>query len=282
MHADGTRLARRVVMTIARIGTALLLLAASGLGGCAGGTSSDPAQEPPAQEDDLTAASAAKLGVPLSVLGASFYFKPSPQDQSGLGIVIAENSAFAFGATSEALPDLTSLDRKPFAPLVGARVSVHGVLPWSFDAFFDFAELTQDGSGNPVRGARLVGTKPAPILDVTAMKEGLACRVVGTDMDMYASGPPRALSLEAKAERVKPYTKNGAVVAYEVMARTTKSTGGDGSILVCDGKLAGIHAGAGSQGTTFDFRSVDADVIEAFAKARTAALATCRRQKKCP
>lgn len=98
---------------------------------------------------------------------------------------------------------------------------------------------------------------------------------------MYASGPPRAISLEATIERVIPYAKNGAVVAYEVSAKTTKSTGGDGSILVCDGKLAGIHAGAGSQGTWFDFRSVDADVVSAFTNARTAALATCRRQKKC-
>jgi hypothetical protein len=113
------------------------------------------------------------------------------------------------------------------------------------------------------------------------MKQGLACRVVGTDLDEYSAGPPSAISLEATIERVKPYAKSGVVVAYEVSAQTKKSTGGDGSILVCDGKLAGIHAGAGSQGTWFDFRSVDADVIAAFTKARASALATCRRQKKC-
>jgi hypothetical protein len=276
-------LAEGGLMTSARVRSTIvfpLLAVACALAGCSGESSSASIADPP-QEDNLTAAGAAKLGVPLSVLDASFYFKPSPQDQSGLGVVIADGVAFAFGASSEALPDMTTLDNKPFAPLVGTTVSVGGVRKWSFGAFFDFPELTEDGNGKPVRGARLVGKKAAPLFDVAAMKTGIACRVVGTDLDMYSAGPPRAISLEATIERVIPYAKNGAVVAYEVSARTTKSTGGDGSILVCDGKLAGIHAGAGSQGTWFDFRSVDADVVSAFTKARTAALATCRRQKKC-
>jgi hypothetical protein len=249
--------------------------------GCAASASNPSIPDPPPEEADLTAASAAKLGVPLSVLDATFFFKPSPEDQSGLGIVIAENVAFAFGASSQALPELTTLDKKAFAPLVGTTVSVGGVRKWDFGAFYDFPELTEDGNGKPVTGARLVGKKPAPLFDVSAMKEGLACRVVGTDLDEYSSGPPSVISLEAVVKQVKPYAKNGAVVAYEVSAQTMKSTGGDGSILVCDGKLAGIHAGAGSQGTWFDFRSVDADVVEAFVKGRAAALTKCRRQKKC-
>ena len=268
-------------MIPARAGVGLLLLVTAALVGCSSGSAS-PAPQDFVQDDNLTAAGAAKLGVPLAVLDASFYFKPSSIDQSGLGVVIADNAAFAFGATSEALPEMTTLDARPFAPLVGAKVSVGGVLKWEFGGFFDFPELTEDGSGNPVSGARIVGKKPAPLFDVGAMKQGLACRVVGTDLDEYSSGPPSAISLEATIQRYKPYMKNGAVVAYEVSAQTTKSAGGDGSILVCDGKLAGIHAGAGSQGTWFDFRSVDADVVDAFTKARASALATCRRQKKCP
>ena len=265
-------------MSITRLGALFFCV----LAGCSASASSvSIPDQPPPQEADLTSAGAAKLGVPLAVLDASFYFKPSPEDQSGLGIVIADNVAFAFGATSEALPELTTLDNKSFAPLVGTSVAVRGVRKWTFGAFYDFPELTEDGNGMPVTGARLVGKKPAPLLDVTAMKEGLACRVVGTDLDEYSAGPPSAISLEATVARVKPYTRDGAVVAYEVSAQTTKSTGGDGSILVCDGKLAGIHAGAGSQGTWFDFRSVDGDVIDAFVKGRSSALATCRRQKKC-
>ena len=65
-------------------------------------------------ESDLTAATAARLRVPLDVLRATFYVKSSPIDQSSLGVVLAGGVAFAPGASSRALPSITTLDRKPF------------------------------------------------------------------------------------------------------------------------------------------------------------------------
>ena len=256
------------------------LLLAVGCGGEPSG-SAGPDPDPAAAEDNLDEASAQRLGVPLAILDTAFYFKPSSIDQSGLGVVLGEGAAFAVGATSQALPSMTTLDRKVFAELRGSRVAVDGVVKGSFGAFFDFAELAVEAGGSRANGARLIGRKVPPLFDVTAMKDGLSCRVLGADFDMYSSGPPRLISLAATTERVKTFAMAGKVVAYELMARTTKSTGGDGSLLVCDGKLAGISAGAGSQGTTFDFRSVDVELVDAFARARKSALAECRRIQKC-
>jgi hypothetical protein len=261
---------------------AVTLAIASITSACSSATGEDgarPAEDAPAQEDDLTAAGAARLGVPLAALDATFFFKPSSMDQSGLGLVLGDGIAWAQGATSQALPSMTTLDRKAFAPMMKGNVEVAGVLPGRYGAFFDFTERADEGQ--PPRGTRLLARSAPPLFDVAAMKDGGRCRVLGTEMDMYASGPPRVMSLEATTEHVRTHVARGVVVAYEVIARTTRSTGGDGSLLVCDGKLAGITSGAGSQGTTFEFRSVDAELLKAFADAKTAALTECRRRQKC-
>lgn len=92
---------------------------------------------------------------------------------------------------------------------------------------------------------------------------------------MYASGPPEVMSLEADVERVDPVSRGGV----RVLAKSLESTGGDGTLLVCDGKLAGVQAGAGSQGTYHEFRGLDATLVRAFAEARDDA---CRRSSRCP
>ena len=59
--------------------------------------------------------------------------------------------------------------------------------------------------------------KPSPI-----DQSGLG--VVVADMDMYASGPPSTLTLDVTIERIDRF----------VLAKSTRSTGGDGTLLVCD------------------------------------------------
>ncbi|MBL9109965.1 MAG: hypothetical protein JNM74_11860 [Myxococcales bacterium] len=228
-------------------------------------------------EDALTTAAAQKLGVPLSILDSTFYFKPSPQDQSGLGVVLGEGVAFATGSGSQSLPLMTSLDRKPFVRLHSGQVEVPGSLDDSFGAFFDYTNLRVDGAG----GERLLGKKVPPLLEVGAMREGLSCRVLGAAFDMFASTPPKTMSLAGKVTRMRTEVRDGKVVAYQVIVTTTKSSGGDGSLLVCGGKLAGIAAGAGSQGTTYEFRSVDPDLVKAFGAARTAQTSECKRRNRC-
>ena len=121
---------------------------------------------------------------------------------------------------------------------------------------------------------RLVGRAVPPQMDPSEMKVGLSCRVLGTEMDMYASGPPKALSLQATIESVRPQ-RDGS---WHAIARTTVSTGGEGSLLVCGGKLAGIHAGGGSQGTTFEYRSIDKGLLRAIDDAKKA---ECARVAGC-
>jgi hypothetical protein len=222
---------------------------------------------------DLTQATATRLGVPLAVLDASFFFKPSSRDQSSLGVVLADRAAFATGAGSEALPSMSTLDRKAFARLFPGGVDL-GPEAW-FGAFFDYPSLKQDG------GERLAGKRPPPLLPVSAMSKGKRCRVLGAAFDMYAAGPPKLMSLTATIDSMRTETKSGVVVSYTVVAKTRQSSGGDGSLLVCDGKLAGISAGAGSQGTYYEFRSVDGALVGAFEKARDAGLAECRRRSRC-
>ncbi len=212
-------------------------------------------------ESDLTAATAARLGVPLDVLRATFYVKSSPIDQSSLGVVLAGGVAFAPGASSRALPSITTLDRKPFAPLPSARVDVADAGE-GFDALVDFDGATSDA------GARLLGGSPPPLFDRASLRVGMTCRVLGTDMDMYAAGPPKVISLEGTVDRIDEH----------VLVKTARSTGGDGTLLVCDGKLAGVQAGAGSQGTFHEFRAVDASLVTAFEHARDEA---CRRAARC-
>jgi|GEM_PF-5060276 len=231
-------------------------------------------------EDDLTAATARRLGVPLEVLAGVFYAKPSSIDQSGLGVVVAGGVAVAKGAGSQALPKTTTLDGVPFAALASGRVSIGAPLGGSFAAFFDYEDLVVDRSAAPAR-ARLLGRNAPPLFAPAAMKEGLACRVLGTEMDMYARVPPKVTSLEGTVERMRADVQAGAVAAYQVVVRTNVSTGGEMSVLVCDGKLAGISAGAGSQGTTHEFRSVDAAFVTAAQAARAAAAPDCRRQGRC-
>lgn len=250
--------------------------------GCAADTS---AEDPDAVEDAtevgeeaLTSSAAKKLGVPLSILDSTFYFKPSSQDQSGLGVVLGEGVAFATGSGSQSLPSMTSLDRKPYAKLHSGGVAVTGDLDETFGAFFDYTNLRVDAGGGT---ERLLGKKVPPTLDVSAMREGLSCRVLGAAFDMFASVPPKTMSLAGKVTRVRTETRAGKVVAYQVIVTTTKSSGGDGSLLVCDGKLAGISAGGGSQGTTYEFRSVDPDLLKAFAAARTAEASECKRRNRC-
>lgn len=201
---------------------------------------------------NLTEAAAARLKVPLSVLKASFFIKPTPIDQSGLGVVLDEGVAFADGATSQALPSITSLDRKPFAKLPAASVSVGEE---RYGAMFD---------GNGVdagAGERLVGRAAPPLLEPSALRVGMTCRVLGTDMDMYASGPPKTRSIEGAIDRLR----DGVV-----LVKSTESTGGEMSLLVCDGKLAGIRAGAGSQGTWHEYHVLDRATLDAFRAKRDA------------
>jgi hypothetical protein len=209
---------------------------------------SDPSGDATA-DDDLTGAQVKQLGVPRAILDASFYDKPSPQDQSGLGVAVLPGLAIATGATSQALPSRTTLDGKPLARMKGKRVTVGDD--------DHFGVLVDDGTGE---GAR-IGTPP-PFFPPDQMHEGLACRVLGTELDMYSSGPPKALALDVTILQMR------AKDAYwHVIAKSTKSTGGEMSLLVCDGKLAGVSAGGGSQGTTFEFRSIDAALLAAVKKA---------------
>jgi hypothetical protein len=197
------------------------------LAGCAASSSEDPSA---ADESDVTSTS--------KVLASAFYVKPSPIDQSGLGVVVAEGIAFAPGARSQALPEITGFDQRPLPELKKARVEIDGS---SFDA------IVGD-----------TGRRAAPIFDASALRVGMKCKVLGTEMDMYASGPPKTQTLDVSIERVDRF----------VLTKSTRSTGGDGTLLVCDGKLAGIQAGAGSQGTYHEFRAVDSKLVEAFEKAK--------------
>ncbi|MBS2020136.1 MAG: hypothetical protein JST00_45170 [Deltaproteobacteria bacterium] len=208
---------------------------------------------------NLTEATARRLAVPLSILKASFYVKPTPIDQSGLGIVIGDGVAFADGATSQALPSITSLDRKPFSKLPTATIAVGEE---RYGAMFDW-----DGAGAEP-GERLLGKTAPPLLEPGALRVGMSCRVLGTDMDMYASGPPKTRSLAGTIDSIR----NGLV-----LVKSTTSTGGDMTLLVCDGKLAGIRAGAGSQGTWHEYHVLDRATLDAFVAKRDACKAgRCR------
>lgn len=175
-----------------------------------------------------------------AVLSSTFYVKASPIDQSALGVVVADGVAFAPGASSQALPRIMTRDGKPFAELPTKRVQGLTVL------------VDKDRS-------HFFGMKPAPIFDASKLGVGTKCTVLGTDMDMYAAGDPTTIALSAAIDRMEDHGL--------VLAKTTKSTGGDGTLLVCDGKLAGVQAGAGSQGTYHEFRIVDAALADAFAHA---------------
>lgn len=198
---------------------------------------------------NLTEAQATRLRVPLVVLHATFFIKPTPIDQSMLGVVLADRVAFADGATSEALPKLETLDHKELAKLPSANVAVGEE---RYGAIFDVGNVSGQGE-------RLLGKAPPPMLPPDQVHAGMVCRVVGPGMDMYASGPPRVISLEGKIDRVK----NGIVTV-----KSTESTGGDMSLLVCNDKLAGIRAGVGSQGTWHDYHVLDQPTLEAFTKKR--------------
>lgn len=277
-HAARSGAAMIDLRSLGVVGLFALSVAAIGSLGCAAESASEGATDDDAtevSEDDLTSSAAKKLGVPLAVLDATFYFKPSPQDQSGLGVVLGDGVAFASGSGSQSLPAMTSLDRKPFARLLPATVDVGGELDGRFGAFFDYEALS-DGEGE-----RLLGRTAPPLFDVASMREGLSCRVLGAAFDMYASTAPKAMSLAGKVSEVRLEQRAGRAVAYQVVVKTTRSTGGDGSLLVCDGKLAGISAGAGSQGTYHEFRSVDAGLVAAFTDARAASLGECKRRNRC-
>ncbi len=193
------------------------------------------------------------LGVPKTILDGVFYEKPGAIDQSGLGVILAPGAALADGATSGSLPSRTTLDRKPIAKMRGVRIEVGED---RFGIIFDTPAASNDW--------KLAGVAVPPRMNPADMKIGLKCRVLGTQMDMYASGPPKALSLEAEIESVRPQSDG----SWHAIARTTVSTGGEGSLLVCGGKLAGIHAGGGSQGTTFEYRSLDPKLLAAIERAR--------------
>ena len=208
-------------------------------------------------ETDLAAtgddANLTDLGVPKTILDGVFYEKPGAIDQSGLGVILAPGAALADGATSGSLPSRTTLDRKPIAKMRGVKIDVGDD---RFGIIFDTSAASSDW--------KLAGAAVPPQLAPADLKVGASCRVLGTQMDMYASGPPKTLSLEAKIESVRPQ-RDGSV---HVIARTTVSTGGEGSLLVCAGKLAGIHAGGGSQGTTFEYRGLDPKLFAAIERAR--------------
>jgi hypothetical protein len=195
--------------------------------GCAASSAEDA---PATDESDITSTS--------KVLASAFYVKPTPMDQSGLGVVIADGIAFAPGARSQALPKITGFDHQELPDLKKARVELDGS---SFDA------IVGDS-----------GRRAPPLFDASALRVGMKCKVLGTEMDMYASGPPKTQTLDVSIERVERF----------VLTKSTRSTGGDGTLLVCDGKLAGIQAGAGSQGTHHEFRVVDAKLVEAFERAK--------------
>jgi len=194
-------------------------------------------------EADLTS-------VPADVTRAAFFFKPNPIDQSGLGIVLADGVAFAAGATSEALPEATTLDHEPMIDLRGKIVTVRGE---RFGAFVDKPSHPADPTKE-----RLFG-RTAPARFSGTLTVGTSCTVVGTDMDMYSSGPPALITLSGAVTQVR---------GTHVIVTTTKSTGGEGSLLVCGNALAGVEAGAGSQGTTFEFRVLDDEFLAAFARLR--------------
>ena len=208
---------------------------------------------------NLTAATATRLKVPLAILKAAFYVKPTPIDQSSLGIVLTDGVAYADGATSQALPRITSLDDKPLAPLPASVVEVGEE---RYGALVDFDGATSEP------GERLLGKTAPPILTPDDVKVGMTCRVLGTEMDMYASKPPKAKSLEGTIDSVR----DGVV-----LVKTTESTGGEMSLLVCNDELAGIRAGAGSQGTWHEYHVLDDATLEAFTQRRD----QCRAAGSC-
>lgn len=188
--------------------------------------------------DDVEASDSADVTSTSKVLASAFYVKATPIDQSAMGVVIVDGVAFAPGARSEALPKVTGFDHKPLPDLPTKRVKV-GAL--AFDAIV----------GDTGRAA-------APTFDASGLSVGKKCKVIGTDMDMYAAGDPQSITLDVTIEKLTPL----------VLTKSTKSTGGDGTLLVCDGKLAGIQAGAGSQGTYHEFKAIDAEVLAAFERAK--------------
>ena len=208
---------------------------------------------------NLTEAAAARLKVPLSVLRASFFVKPTPIDQSNLGVVLEDGVAFADGATSQALPSITSLDKKAFAKLPVGTISVGEE---RYGAMFDW-----DGVDSGA-GERIVGRTAPPLLDPSALRVGMKCRVLGTDMDMYTSGPPKTRSIEGAIDRLR----DGVV-----LVKSNESTDGEMRLLLYDCKLAGIRAGAGSQGTWHEYHVLDRATLDAFRAKRDACKAgRCR------
>jgi hypothetical protein len=202
-------------------------LCASLLVACTAGSASET--------DQSGAAVTESLIVPSAILNATLIVKPSPIDQSSAGIVLAEGVAYADGATSESLPEITTAAGRKLTDLPSATVTVG-------DEHYGAARV----SGMPV----------APLLDPSAVVVGKTCTVLGTDLDMYSSGPSTLITLKGSVDRVR----NG-----DVLVKTTKSTGGEMSLLICDGKLAGIGAGAGSQGTYHEFHVLDDETLKAFA-----------------
>lgn len=259
-------------MRLSSLATVVLV---SALCACAASSEDEPQGDDAVTDADLTQATATRLGVPLAILESSFFFKPSSIDQSGLGVVVGERAAFASGSGSQSLPSMTTLDHKPFARLFGSGVDL-GPEAY-FGAFFDYPSIKREGNA----GERLIGKRPAPLLPPAAMAKGKRCRVLGAAFDMYSSAAPKLMSLAATIDSVSPTLERGEVVSYTVVAKTRTSSGGEGSLLVCDGKLAGIAAGAGSQGTYFEFHSVDAGLVKAFERARDAGLSECKRRNRC-
>ena len=126
------------------LGFAALSVSLASIGCAADTTTEDPDAVGDATEvgeDALTSSAAKTLGVPLAILDSTFYFQPSSQDQSGLGVVLGEGVAFATGSGSQSLPSMTSLDRKPYAKMHSGGVAVTGDLDETFGAFFDYTNL---------------------------------------------------------------------------------------------------------------------------------------------
>ncbi len=72
--------------------------------GCSSDLAEDDDSTKTGEDANLTSKTAERLNVPLEVLDATFFIKPSPIDQSILGVVLGDGVAFADGATGSALP----------------------------------------------------------------------------------------------------------------------------------------------------------------------------------
>lgn len=236
-----------------------------------------------APESISSDATAAKLKVPAEVLRAAFYAKPSSADQGRLGIVIAEGTAFVNGLdldTSDiSSGKLTSVDGKPYSSPFASRNPIVPSEPLQHQvrAFFDYENLkVSDESAQ-----RLLGKKVPAILETSKMAEGKQCRVLGVALDIFSAEKPKFISLEATITSVHSLEQDGEAVGYVAIAKSRESTGGEGSLLICDNKLAGVGVGSGSQGTQFEFRSVDRALLKAFADQRERSEQDCVRADLC-